>query len=326
MSSMKEQFWAARHPPKNPSHLSFNNKVILVSGANDGLGFQAALKYAQLGASTLILGVRSKEKGEAAKVSIIQQTQCSNITVMTVDLSTFASVKDFARRVNEEVPQLHVVLLCAGIMTSKYEKSPDGFEMALQVNVLSTALMVLLLLPKLQKTVCCDGSIPHLCIVNSLATQEIKPELIPTDNMLIQRLNDASKFDFYAHYYLVKLAARFFVQELATQKCADPDTMVINCCCPGMCRTKLLREFPLVLRLVMAPYRYVCGRSAEEGSRTLVSATALGSESNGKLWLNDELPPPGPFMASQCAADLSPATFQEILTILRQHCDLEGML
>ncbi|KAI1869178.1 uncharacterized protein JN550_005808 [Neoarthrinium moseri] len=284
MSSMKEQFWAARHPPKNPSHLSFNNKVILVSGANDGLGFQAALKYAQLGASTLILGVRSKEKGEAAKVSIIQQTQCSNITVMTVDLSTFASVKDFARRVNEEVPQLHVVLLCAGIMTSKYEKSPDGFEMALQVNVLSTALMVLLLLPKLQKTVCSDGSIPHLCIVNSLATQEIKPELIPTDNMLIQRLNDASKFDFYAHYYLVKLAARFFVQELATQK------------------------------------------SAEEGSRTLVSATALGSESNGKLWLNDELPPPGPFMASQCAADLSPATFQEILTILRQHCDLEGML
>lgn len=293
MSSVREQYWAARHPPADPTHLSFKGKTILVTGANDGLGFQAALKYARLGASSLILAVRSREKGEVAKRSILRDYSDCNITVMTVDLSTFDSVKEFVRRVNEQIPQLHIALLCAGVMTSKFETTPDGFEEALQVNVLSTALMALLLLPKLRSTVSDGGFLPHLCILNSLATQEIKEEWIPQDQPLIERLNDVSKFDYYAHYYLIKLAARYFMQELASQLYNGPDRdkIVVNACCPGMCRTNLLRNFPLLLRMAMAPYRLVCGRTAEEGSRTLVSATALGPESNGKLWLHDELPP-----------------------------------
>lgn len=289
---MKEQYWAARYPPADPTHLSFEGKTILVTGANDGLGFQAALKYAQLGASSLILAVRSKEKGEQAKASIVKQSQCSKITVMTVNLCSFASVKEFARQVDEQIPGLHIVLLCAGIMTSKFERTADGFEAALQVNVLSTALMAVLLLPKLRSTPSPDGFLSHLCILNSLATQEIKEEWVPTDQPLIERLNDVSRFDYYAHYYLVKLAARYFMQELAAKLHKGPgrDKLIVNACCPGMCRTNLLRNFPLILRIAMAPYRLVCGRTAEQGSRTLVSATALGPESNVKLWLHDELP------------------------------------
>ena len=45
--------------------------------ANTGLGYQAALKYAALGTSRLILAVRSRKKGEAAKATIAYKTKCS---------------------------------------------------------------------------------------------------------------------------------------------------------------------------------------------------------------------------------------------------------
>ncbi|KAK4234271.1 hypothetical protein C8A03DRAFT_37961 [Achaetomium macrosporum] len=61
--------WAVNHPPADPT-VSFAGKTVLVTGTNTGLGFEAAVKYAALGASRLILGVRSADKGEAAKQHI----------------------------------------------------------------------------------------------------------------------------------------------------------------------------------------------------------------------------------------------------------------
>lgn len=89
-------WWGRRHPPEDPTNLSFACKTVLVTGANSGLGHEAAVKYAALGASTLILGIRTQEKGEQAKQDIAQRTKGSpNIFVIeTVDLSTFASVRD----------------------------------------------------------------------------------------------------------------------------------------------------------------------------------------------------------------------------------------
>jgi NAD(P)-dependent dehydrogenase (short-subunit alcohol dehydrogenase family) len=68
-------YWAAHHPPADPV-VSFVGKTILVTGANTGLGFQAAVKYAALGASSLILAARSLQKGEAAKNEIVRRTGC----------------------------------------------------------------------------------------------------------------------------------------------------------------------------------------------------------------------------------------------------------
>ncbi|KAI1392106.1 short-chain dehydrogenase/reductase [Hypoxylon trugodes] len=323
MPSLIQQFWDARNPPADPTHLSFEGKTVLVTGANSGMGFHAAIKYAQLGASKLILVARSKEKGEAAKASIIDKTKTkADITVMAVDLERFASVKEFSRQVYEQVDDLHVALLCAGVMIPEFALGPEGYEINLQVNVLSTALMALLLLPKIRDTGRRSGSQDpaHLCILNSMATQEFDEKWIEPGESLIDRIGDSSKFDHVSQYYLVKLAARYFIQGISNSS-KDDETVVINCCCPALSWTNLHRHYGLFTNIMLYPYKLLCARTAEQGARTLVSATGLGRESHGKLWLNDELPPPAMFFATERSNELYRQTCGEIMSILKEKAD-----
>ncbi|GAW22508.1 hypothetical protein ANO14919_120450 [Xylariales sp. No.14919] len=332
---LSEQFWDARHPPANPTHLSFKGKTVLVTGANTGMGFQAALKYAQLGASTLILAVRDLNKGNAAKARITGQvTSPGDIIIKEVDLSTFDSVKAFVQDINETVPELHVAQLCAGIMTPSFTMGAEGYENAFQINVLSTALMAILLLDKVQKTAAADsndGYIPHITFLNSVATQDVLGEWIPEDQTLVQRINDPTKFEHVSQYYLVKLAARYFIEGLAahcTRTSPEGETnIIVNCSCPAMCRgTDLHRGYPWYVRLLMIPYKLICGRDPEHGSRTLVSAAGLGRESHGRLWINDTLPEYAGFMATERSEKLGKETNEEILTILREKAGIQSYL
>src|SRR5947207_9430389 len=97
LEGLRKARWAAKNLPMNPE-ASFSGNTVLVTGSNTGLGFQAAIKYAALGASTLILGVRSVEKGEAAKAAIVEQAGCRPdiIKVMQIDMNIFSSVEEFA--------------------------------------------------------------------------------------------------------------------------------------------------------------------------------------------------------------------------------------
>ncbi len=150
MSSVKELWSAARHLPRDPTDISYKDKAVLVTGANSGLGHAAAVKYAKLGANPLILGVRTPAKGQAAREAIIKATGCSPgiFMIETFDLETLESVKEFVDRLNARIPRLHVAQLAAGIVTPKFTDGPQGYELTCQVNVLSTTLMGILLLPK----------------------------------------------------------------------------------------------------------------------------------------------------------------------------------
>lgn len=302
MSSLWAQFWAARHPPADPKHLSYQNKTVLITGANSGLGYAAAVKYAALGANPLILVVRTQEKGDQAKEDIRRQTGCSPdiFLIETVDLASFASVQACSQRLhsNPRVAQLHVAQLAAGVAQWQYEKSPDGFEITLQVNVLSQALLALLLLPKMRTTAAATtisdtNSAPHLSFLHSIAGFEVTADWLPHGQSLIQRCNDQSKWDPTKQYYLAKLALWNVIEGLIQRESQDEQgrKIIINASCPSGCKTNMGRNFPSFVKPILAVQHFFCGRSAEQGARTLVGATALGAESHGKLWRNDHLHP-----------------------------------
>ena len=286
-------WWSARHPPNDPA-VSFESKIILVTGANTGLGFEAALKYATLGAAKLILAVRSIDKGNAAKAKIVQRTgfDADAISIFQVDLGNFSSVHRFVIDINRAVDYIDVVLLNAGLAAPRFSKSEEDWEMAVQVNVLSTALMGLLLLPKLRATVEARRTLVHITFVSSVAHADVKREWF-AGKTLLAAANDEASFDQEKNYGMVKLlgiAAMRGVADAAA-KGSNGDSIVVNACCPSLCKTELGREFGLGMKVMMIPMQAVFARTAEQGSRTLVSATALGPESHGKFWSHDILYP-----------------------------------
>ena len=286
-------WWSARHPPNDPA-VSFQSKTVLVTGANTGLGFEAALKYATLGAAKLLLAVRSIDKGNAAKAKIVQRTgfDAGAIYILQVDLGNFASVHRFVTDLNKSVDYIDVALLNAGLAAPKFSRSEEGWELAVQVNVLSTALMALLLLPKLRATAEARRSLVHLTFVNSVAHADVKREWFG-DKTLLTAADDEALFDMEKNYGMVKLLGMAVMQGVAdaVAKGSNGDSIVVNSCCPSLCKTDLGREFGIGMKVMMMGMQALLARTAEQGARTLVSATALGPESSGKLWSHDILYP-----------------------------------
>lgn len=132
-----------------------SNKTVLVTGANTGLGLEAARHYAHFGAARLILAVRSESKGQEAKKNIeasLAPHSKVQIDVWILDLASFESVKRFGARIHEELDSLDIAVLNAAISKSQYSATDDGWDESLQVNHLSTILLGLLILPKLKES------------------------------------------------------------------------------------------------------------------------------------------------------------------------------
>lgn len=280
------------HPPKDPQ-VSFEGKTIIVTGANVGLGFEAAVKFVAKGASKVILGVRNISKGEIAAEKIEQRTGRKGATdVWQVDLGDYDSVKSFVEKV-KGLERVDSVVLNAGVYQGAYETSKYGWEQTLQVNTLSTTLMGLLLLPTLraQKGKLPSGEKPVLEIVGSgrHVVAPITPEQDASQN-LFEAFNKKSDFSGDRQYQISKLFVHYASKEIA--KLAGDDVIVVATC-PGLCSSDLPRAYmtnPVVTFLIRL-IAFLMFRTAEDGARTLVSATVQGEKVHGKWWKDDEIQP-----------------------------------
>jgi NAD(P)-dependent dehydrogenase (short-subunit alcohol dehydrogenase family) len=278
-------------PPSDPL-ASLEGKTVLVTGATAGLGLEAALKYARLGAN-LVLGCRSLERGQQVKDLIEGKARRSNVVrIYHLDMNDYQSVISFAGHINGEIPKLDIALLNAGLIRRSYSVSPSGWEETLQVNTLSTALLGLLLLPKLRQSGT-TASPAHLTFVSSGAHRLVQPESLRTDGSILQLLNQPDRFSANDQYRYSKALLEFTVKSIAnlTRREDGSVEIIVNSVCPGFCRSNLPRDFDKFYeRLARRIFYAIFGRSPEQGSRTLVSGTLLGMDSHGKFWRDDEYP------------------------------------
>ena len=146
---------------------SFKGETIIVTGANTGLGLEAARHCTRLGALKVILAVRSVARGDAAKASIEASTNITGVAeVWHCDLASYNSVKEFARRATSELKRIDRVIENAGLAFDKWTMA-EGSETTITVNVLGTFLLAMLLLPKMKETGQLMGTKPTLTILTS---------------------------------------------------------------------------------------------------------------------------------------------------------------
>jgi NAD(P)-dependent dehydrogenase (short-subunit alcohol dehydrogenase family) len=152
------------------------SKVCLITGGNTGIGKAAveALLKAKPNEYQVVMAVRNAEKAKTAVQDISAKVQ-GKIDIMSLDLASMASVKQFAEEFQSRYSSLDLLLLNAGVwMPDTFEKSKDGHEMTFQVNHLSGFYLVQLLLPLLR------SSAPSRVVVTSStlhasATKEFGP-------------------------------------------------------------------------------------------------------------------------------------------------------
>lgn len=281
-----------------------SGKTVLVTGASAGLGFEAARHYARLGARRLILAVRSPSKGEVTKISILsslaQQTLKSpsnkppQIDVWTLDLSSFASVQAFADQISNDPDTLDVALLNAAVSKLNFHATKDGWDETLQTNVLSTVLLALRLLPKLQESSVQqhDGWTSRLSIVVARAHATVKgdaPWLVAPK--VLAGFNDPDQFTGLGERYICsKLLLVWATREIAklTAPKGRPE-VIVTYSCPGACESDLAREWKdnLATRILLYGIQKTIAKTTEEGSRTIVLGTLLDESKHG-MFLRDK--------------------------------------
>lgn len=159
---MYSQFFFTPPYPTN----DFAGQTIIVTGANTGLGLEAARHLVRLNAEKVILAVRNLQKGEAAKKSIEGSEKKTGVAeVWELDLANHQSVQRFAKRA-EGLKRLDAVSENAAIYTFQFT-IVDGNESTMTVNVINTFLLALLLLPKMRETAVKFNVVPRISLVAS---------------------------------------------------------------------------------------------------------------------------------------------------------------
>jgi len=78
------------------------------------------------------------------------------------------------------------------------------------------------------------------------------------------------------------------VRELADQitHSSKPGNLTVSIVNPGFVNTEVMRNASATFHFFFKPYKMLLGRSAEEGSRTMLHAAAGGKETHGQ-YLSD---------------------------------------
>ncbi len=133
-------------PQQMPSQ---QGRLAIVTGANSGIGYQAARYLSRAGAA-VILACRSREKGEAASAKIVATQPSAQVEVRILDVADLDSVRRFAAEFLTEGKPLDLLINNAGVMALPERRTtPQGFEMQFGTNHLGHFALTGLLLPAL---------------------------------------------------------------------------------------------------------------------------------------------------------------------------------
>jgi NAD(P)-dependent dehydrogenase (short-subunit alcohol dehydrogenase family) len=261
-----------------------SGKTFVVTGANSGIGFEAARALAAKGAF-VVLACRNLEKGQTAIENIRKATPGAKLALEQLDLGNLASVRAFAEKVSKDLERIDVLVNNAGIMAIPRQTTKDGFEAQIGTNHFGHFALTGLLLERLV-----ESTPSRVVTVSSVVHTTGKFGPLDASDVNLER-----GYTKWAAYGRSKLANLLFAYELERRLEAHFPSVISVACHPGYAATNLQSVGPemsgsLVAKTFMAIGNAVMAQSAANGALpTLYAATAAGVQGG------DYIGPGGPF-------------------------------
>jgi NAD(P)-dependent dehydrogenase (short-subunit alcohol dehydrogenase family) len=230
-----------------------NESVVIITGANSGLGKAAAMQLCQMGAH-VVLVCRNAQRGERALLDIRAKTGGS-AELMLCDLASLKSVEEFCRNFYAKHDRLDVLINNAGTIQKNRCETGDGMEMCFQINYLAHFLLTNRLLPMLKHSA--PARIIH---VSSIAHRFAKLDF--DDIGMIKGYN------WWRGYARSKLAIVTSANLLAKKLMGTGVT--VNCIHPGVVGTDITASHESGKGAVIAHFHRMLFMSAEKGAAPIV--------------------------------------------------------
>jgi NAD(P)-dependent dehydrogenase (short-subunit alcohol dehydrogenase family) len=234
-------------------------KVIIVTGANSGIGKETARGLARMGA-TVVMAVRNREKGEKVLNEITKETGNQNIALLICDISLGKSIKRFANNFRDSYARLDVLINNAGCIFGKRQTTTEGIEKTLATNYLGPFLLIRELLPVLK-----DSAPSRIINVSS--------GMHKTGTINFDDLQRTKSYRGMLAYADSKLMLTTFTYELA--KRLKNTGVTANVVEPGFVATNLGKNSGSIVNTILFTFVRFIQIPAPEGAKTPIwAATA----------------------------------------------------
>ncbi len=239
-----------------PANLS--EKIIMVTGANSGIGKEAVLQLAERGARVVMV-CRNRERGEPALAEIKAKSGNDTLELMTADFESQQQIRDLADEYKRTHDRLDVLVNNAGLYLSKRHETEDGIEATWAVNHLAPFLLTNLLLDVIK------GSAPARIV--TVASDAHRAGTLDFDDLEMKE-----KYRWIAAYAQSKLANVLFTYELARR--LEGSGVTATCMHPGTVATGIWNRNKNVLNALLRlfkPFYLSAKKSAEAVVRLAVA-------------------------------------------------------
>jgi NAD(P)-dependent dehydrogenase (short-subunit alcohol dehydrogenase family) len=241
-------------------------RTAVITGANCGIGFEAARMLARRGAR-VVLACRNQGKAQAALEQITREQPDARVEVESLDLSDLASVSSFAERFSAKAERLDVLINNAGVMNPPFSRTAQGFELQFGTNHLGHFALSARLWPLLARTAGAR--------VVTVSSQVAHSGKLDFDDPNFERRS----YQGWVGYAQSKLANSCFALELARRAGQAGAAVTVTASHPGWTATDLSRDSPFITQASR-----LLAMSAKGGALTTLRAAIDPRAANGSYW------------------------------------------
>jgi NAD(P)-dependent dehydrogenase (short-subunit alcohol dehydrogenase family) len=231
-----------------------DDKVVLITGANAGIGKACAIDLAKRGGK-IYIACRDKTRGENALNEIRKESGSDKVYFLQLDLASLKSIREFSDKFYQLETKLDILINNAGLFLNKKDYTKDGFEMNVGVNHLGHFLLTNLLLDLLKA-----AGPSRIVVVSSVVYKMIKFD----KDFWISDKN----FSAYSCYGCSKMFNILFTTELS--KRLEGTRITVNCCHPGAVHTNIINNWNLPVMFIFRTAMNIFLKTPLEGAQTQI--------------------------------------------------------